>query len=65
LDVESLGISLSSGVSVTFSDVTLNTWGAFAEHSGVPGERCAVFSGGSNGTPVEPADVPERISCTF
>ena len=64
-DVEALNIPLSPGVSVTFSNVSLTSWGASAEHSGVSGERCAVFSGGSDATPVAPADVPDRITCTF
>ncbi len=64
-DILSLGITVSPEVSVTFADVSNTSWGASATHTAMPGDLCAVFSGGSDATPIDPAEVADRISCTF
>ena len=53
--------SVSPGVSVTLSDVSVSGWAATTTHTGTP-QTCAIFIGSA--TPPSPADTEGAAKCT-
>jgi prepilin-type N-terminal cleavage/methylation domain-containing protein len=64
-DLNALGATLSSGVTLTINSANGTGWGATAVHSGVPNEHCGIYHGNAPPSDGDPATVPGTVTCTF
>ncbi len=60
-DLTAVGLTQSSGVTVSVGEATNLGWSATASHSGLVGRWCAIYHG--NATAVAPATVESAIMC--
>ena len=64
-DLDELGVEQSEGVTITIVEADNEGWSAQSVHSGLPDDKCGVYSGNADPAGGDPATSQGLVECTF